>query len=218
DVSYRWAEDRSLALDHVSFHLEPGQIALLTGPSGAGKSTLIEALLGFIRPLEGQISLGGVDIQTLRPADVTRQISWIGQKPVLFAGSLKENIMFAAPHASEAQFQAALEASAITHYLPLLPEGVETRLGEGGFGLSGGQAQRIAIARAFLKDAPLLIMDEPTAHLDPETEGDILTALKPLLQGRTAVISTHSQQFQGIGERYHLLMEQGRLTVQEGQS
>lgn len=218
DVSYRWVEDRPLALDHVSFHLEPGQIALLTGPSGAGKSTLIEALLGFIRPLEGQISLGGVDIQTLHPADVTRQISWIGQKPVLFAGSLKENIMFAAPHASEAQFQAALEASAITHYLPLLPEGVETRLGEGGFGLSGGQAQRIAIARAFLKDAPLLIMDEPTAHLDPETEGDILTALKPLLQGRTAVISTHSQQFQGIGERYHLLMEQGRLTVQEGQS
>lgn len=214
-VSYQWVKDRPLALDDVSFQLKAGDVALLTGPSGAGKSTLIEMLLGFIRPLEGSIRLGGVDLQALGPAEITQQISWIGQKPVIFAGTLRENIMFAAPEASEKQLQAALEASSITGYLPLLPDGLETRLGEGGFGLSGGQAQRIAIARAFLKDAPLLIMDEPTAHLDPMTEQDILMSLRGLLKGRTALISTHSPQFHNIGETVRLTMETGRLTEQE---
>lgn len=215
NISYQWVENRPLALDDVSFHLKAGDIALLTGPSGAGKSTLIEMLLGFIRPLEGHILLGGADLQTLQPADVTRQVSWIGQKPVIFAGTLRENIMFAAPAASEKQLQEALEASAIVDYLPLLPDGLETKLGEGGYGLSGGQAQRIAIARAFLKDAPLLIMDEPTAHLDPATEQDILVSLRRLLKGRTALISTHSSQFHNIGETVHLAIEKGRVMEQE---
>lgn len=215
NVSYQWVEDHPLALDNISFHLKAGDVALLTGPSGAGKSTLIEMLLGFIRPLEGSILLGGADLQTLQPSDVTRQISWIGQKPIIFAGTLRENIMFAAPGASEAQLQEALEASAVKDYLALLPDGLETKLGEGGYGLSGGQAQRIAIARAFLKDAPLLIMDEPTAHLDPATEQEILVSLRRLLKGRTALISTHSSQFHDIGETVHLSIEKGRVTEQE---
>ena len=214
-VSYQWVEDRPLALDDVSFHLVAGDVALLTGPSGAGKSTLIEMLLGFIRPAHGEVLLGGTDLQALKPADVTRQISWIGQKPVIFAGTLRDNIMFAAPDASEGQLQAALEASSVMNYLPHLPDGLDTRLGEGGFGLSGGQAQRIAIARAFLKDAPLLIMDEPTAHLDPATEQDILVSLRELLKGRTALISTHSSQFQNIGETKRLVMEKGKIMTQE---
>ena len=214
-VSYRWVNDHPLALDDVSFHLEAGDVAVLTGPSGAGKSTLIEMLLGFIRPSQGEILLGGADLQTLHPSDVTRQISWIGQKPVIFAGTLRDNIMFAAPEASEDQLSDALEASSVRDYLPLLPDGLDTRLGEGGFGLSGGQAQRVAIARAFLKNAPLLIMDEPTAHLDPATEQDILVSLRRLLKGRTALISTHSSQFHTIGETKRLIIERGKVTVQE---
>lgn len=214
-VCYRWLDDRPLALDHVSFNLEAGDIALLGGPSGAGKSTLIEMILGFIKPLQGHLRFGGVDMAQLHPSEVTRHISWIGQKPVLFAGTLRENILFASPDVDEEQLQAALEASAITDYLPMLPDGLDTLIGEGGFGLSGGQAQRVAIARAFLKDAPLLIMDEPTAHLDPATELEILQALKKLLKGRTALISTHSPQFHNIGETKRLIMQEGRIVSQE---
>lgn len=215
DVSYRWVEDRPLALDNVSFHLAAGDVALLTGSSGAGKSTLIEMLLGFIRPSQGKVLLGGIDLQDMRPTDVTRQISWIGQKPVIFAGTLRDNILFASPDASEEQLQAALEASSVVTYLPHLPKGLDTKLGEGGFGLSGGQAQRIAIARAFLKDAPLLIMDEPTAHLDPATEQEILVSLRDLLKGRTALISTHSSQFHKIGETKRLVIKKGQITAEE---
>ncbi|MCX5615744.1 thiol reductant ABC exporter subunit CydD [Bombella sp. TMW 2.2559] len=214
-VSYRWVENRPLALDNVSFHLDAGDVALLTGSSGAGKSTLIEMLLGFIRPSQGKVLLGGIDLQDMRPADVTRQISWIGQKPVIFAGTLRDNILFASPDASEEQLQAALEASSVMAYLPHLPDGLDTKLGEGGFGLSGGQAQRIAIARAFLKDAPLLIMDEPTAHLDPATEQEILVSLRDLLKGRTALISTHSSQFHKIGETKRLVIKKGQITAEE---
>ncbi|MXV43570.1 thiol reductant ABC exporter subunit CydD [Saccharibacter sp. 17.LH.SD] len=215
DVSYRWSEDRPPTLLDINFALEPGQTALLEGVSGAGKSTLIELLLGFIQPQKGQIFLGGVAMNTMSAEAITRHISWIGQRPVLFAGTLRENILFAHPNAREEEIQHALEASRVSQYLADLPDGLNTVIGEGGFGLSGGQAQRIAIARAFLKNSPLLVMDEPTAHLDPETEQDILEALKLLLQGRTALIATHSSQFKTLETTYHMTLDAGHIVSQE---
>ncbi|RUT24087.1 thiol reductant ABC exporter subunit CydD, partial [Asaia sp. W19] len=114
-------------------------------------------------------------------------------KPVLFAGTLRDNLLFARPDANENELERAIKAASIDSFLGHLPKGLDTEIGEGGFGLSGGQAQRVAIARAYLKDAPLLLLDEPTAHLDPQTEQEIMEALRRLSEGRTVILSSHSE-------------------------
>lgn len=217
-VSYTWSPERPPALAEISFTLASGETLIVEGTSGAGKSTLIELLLGFITPQQGRITLGECDLHRLPASELSRHISWIGQRPVLFAGTLRENILFARPHAKEYDFKRALEASKVAQYLSSLPDGLETRIGEGGFGLSGGQAQRIAIARAFLKDTPLLVMDEPTAHLDPVTETEILDCFDTLLRGRTTLIATHSEQFLSFKNARRLTLEQGHIVAQEGGS
>jgi ATP-binding cassette subfamily C protein CydD len=126
------------------------------------------------------------------PAARTRMLGWIGQKPMIFAGTIAENIRFARPEAGEEELAEAVRLARLTDLIATLPQGLETQIGEGGFGLSGGQAQRIAIARAFLKDAPLLLLDEPTAHLDPAVEQDVLDSIKRLAAGRTVLLATHS--------------------------
>lgn len=198
-LSYRWNETAPYVFEHLDFSVSPGDILVLDGPSGAGKSTLIELLLGFIKPSAGTIRFNDRDIATLRGRDIARHLAWIGQKPVLFAGSLRDNLLFARPDADETRLQRAIEAAAIDHFLKDLPEGLDTVIGEGGFGLSGGQAQRVAIARAYLKDAPLLLLDEPTAHLDPETEAEIIEALRRLSEGRTVILSAHSAAMKALG-------------------
>ncbi|GBQ84188.1 thiol reductant ABC exporter subunit CydD [Asaia krungthepensis] len=198
NLSYRWKDHGPLILDGIDFAVAPDDILLLDGPSGAGKSTLIELLLGFIQPVSGRILFNDQDIATMRGRDIARHLAWIGQKPVLFAGTLRDNLIFARPDATEDELQRAIEAAAIDSFLPLLPDGLETAIGEGGFGLSGGQAQRIAIARAYLKDAPLLLLDEPTAHLDPQTEHEIIASLRSLSQGRTVILSSHSKTMKAL--------------------
>lgn len=218
DLTYYWAEDRPPALSHISFHLKAGEAMLLEGASGAGKSTLMELMLGFVPVQQGRICFGGREINSLSPAEHAGLISWIGQKPLLFAGTLRENVLFAKPDASEDSLNAALEAAHVTEYLSKLPDGDQTLIGEGGFGLSGGQAQRIAIARAWLKDAPLLFLDEPTAHLDPETEETIIHALKKLLRGRTALIATHSAQYEKLGDFRKLHLAKGHMVSETAQT
>lgn len=198
-LSYRWNETAHYVFEHLDFSVSPGDTLVLDGPSGAGKSTLIELLLGFIKPSAGTIRFNDRDIATLRGRDIARHLAWIGQKPVLFAGSLRDNLLFARPDADETRLQRAIEAAAIDHFLKDLPKGLDTVIGEGGFGLSGGQAQRVAIARAYLKDAPLLLLDEPTAHLDPETEAEIIEALRRLSEGRTVILSAHSAAMKALG-------------------
>ena len=209
NLFFAWNQERGPVIHDVSFTLPAGETLILEGPSGSGKSTLIELLLGFIEPSEGSIFFGSQNMASMTPRQISSQISWIGQKPVLFAGTIRENILFAKPDASEAELAAAISAAAVDRYLPLLPEGLETRIGEGGFGLSGGQAQRIAIARAFLKNAPILLLDEPTSHLDPATEAEILESLHRLAQGRTVILCTHSSQAQQFHGR-HLVLNRGR--------
>lgn len=217
NVSFAWDEQRGTVIHDVSFVLPAGATLILEGASGAGKSTLLELLLGFVSPSQGRILFDGQDMQSLSPRQISSRISWIGQKPVLFAGTIRENILFARPDASAEDLDRAVSAAAVDQYLSSLPDGLETRIGEGGFGLSGGQAQRIAIARAYLKDAPLLLLDEPTSHLDPKTEAEILVSLKDLAKGRTVILCSHSaqaRQFQGR----HLVLDAGRAIAFTGEA
>jgi ATP-binding cassette subfamily C protein CydD len=214
-VKLVWDETRAPALNDLSFFVAPGETFLLTGPSGAGKSSVIELLLGFIRPTEGRILMNGHDIADIVPAALCNLTAWIGQKPTLFAGSIRDNIAFARPDATTAQIEDAARLARITEFADELPQGLDTPIGEGGFGLSGGQAQRVAIARAFLKDAPLLLLDEPTAHLDPATEADVLQSLKRLSLGRTVVMASHSAQAHAFGGR-RLDLRHGRASEARG--
>ncbi|MBF0860049.1 thiol reductant ABC exporter subunit CydD [Gluconobacter sp. LMG 31484] len=216
-VSFAWDEQRGTVIHDVSFALPAGSTLILEGASGAGKSTLLELLLGFVAPSQGRILFDGQDMQTLSPRQISSRISWIGQKPVLFAGTIRENILFARPDASAEDLKHAVSAAAVDQYLSSLPEGLETRIGEGGFGLSGGQAQRIAIARAYLKDAPLLLLDEPTSHLDPKTEAEILISLKELARGRTVILCSHSAQARQFHGR-HLVLDGGRAVAFTGEA
>jgi ATP-binding cassette subfamily C protein CydD len=190
-VSFAWDPARPV-LENLSFNVGRGEMLLLTGASGAGKSTVMDLILGFLAPQAGRVTINGADLDALVPAARTNMLGWIGQKPVIFAGSIEENIRFAQPSASEAELADAIRYAHLTELVAALPQGLKTQIGEGGFGVSGGQAQRIAIARAFLKDAPLLLLDEPTAHLDPAVERDVLESLKHLAAGRTVVLATHS--------------------------
>ncbi len=167
DVRFGWSATNPAVFEHLSFRVPAGETALLVGPSGAGKSTVIEILLGFVSPDAGRVTVNGAPIDTIVPQALSRLTSWIGQRPVLFAGTLRENIRFARPDASEGEFTEAVQAARLESLLERLPAGLDTVIGEGGHGLSGGQAQRVAVARAFLKNAPLLLLDEPTSHLDP---------------------------------------------------
>lgn len=174
---------------------------VLAGPSGAGKSTVIEMLLGFIRADSGRVLLNGADIADVVPQALSRFTAWIGQRPVLFAGSIRDNIRFARPEATDAEVDDAALAAQVDAFARDLPGGLDTQVGEGGYGLSGGQAQRVAIARAYLKDAPLLLLDEPTAHLDPATEADVLESLKRLAIGRTVILASHAAAARAFGGR-----------------
>jgi ATP-binding cassette subfamily C protein CydD len=191
DVCFAWDAAHPV-LQNLSFRVLAGEMLLLTGASGAGKSTIIDLVLGFIAPDSGKITINGAELTTLVPAARSRLIGWIGQKPMIFAGSIGENIRFARPEASDEDVMNAVRLARLEEIVADLPAGLDTEVGEGGFGLSGGQAQRVAIARAFLKDAPLLLLDEPTAHLDPALERDVLASIKRLALGRTVILASHS--------------------------
>ncbi len=210
DVRLTWDAARGPALDGLSFRLAAGETLILAGPSGAGKSTVLEILLGFVRPDAGRVTLNGADIASVVPASLARMTAWIGQRPLLFAGSIAENIRFARPDASGEEINRAAAAARVADFAAALPQGLDTPVSEGGFGLSGGQAQRVAIARAFLKNAPLLLLDEPTAHLDPATEAEVLESLRRLAIGHTVILATHSTAAHAFGGR--------RLDLRDGRA
>jgi ATP-binding cassette, subfamily C, bacterial CydD len=210
DVRVTWDPARGPALDGLSFRVPDGETLVLAGPSGAGKSTVIEVLLGFVRPDRGRVTINGADIADLVPQALARLTAWIGQRPVLFSASIRDNIRFARPEASDAEVAAAADSASVTEFAAALPGGLDTMIGEGGYGLSGGQAQRVAIARAYLKNAPLLLLDEPTAHLDPATEQEVLDSLRRLALGRTVILASHSTAAHGFAGR--------RLDIRDGRA
>jgi len=212
NVSLTWDPARGPALDRLSFRVPAGETLILVGPSGAGKSTVMEILLGFVRPDSGRVTFNGADIATLVPQALSRLTAWIGQQPTLFAGSIRDNIRFARPEATDDEVAEAAQLARVESFAATLPQGLDTQVGEGGYGLSGGQAQRIAIARAFLRNAPLLLLDEPTLHLDPATEAEVLDSLRRLTIGRTVILASHSSAAHGFGGR-RLDMRAGRVAL-----
>jgi ATP-binding cassette subfamily C protein CydD len=209
DVKLSYDPARPPALDGLSFRVMPGETLVLSGASGAGKSSVLRLLMGFRRPDAGRIALNGQDATLLKPSELRRLSSYVGQRAHLFRGTLRENIRLARPEATDAEVEAAAEAAQVMAFARGLSKGLDTLVGEGGFGLSGGQAQRVAVARAFLRDAPLVLLDEPTAHLDPGTEAEVLESLRRLCGGRTAIVATHSRVAQRMLGRV-LEIEHGR--------
>lgn len=215
DVRLTWDKSRSPALNGLSFRVPAGETVVLAGPSGAGKSTAIEILLGFVRPDSGRVVINGRDIIDIVPQALSAIIAWIGQRPVLFSGTIRDNILFARPGATEDEVARAVRAARVEGFVEQLPDGLDTMVGEGGYGLSGGQAQRIAIARAFLKNAPLLLLDEPTAHLDPATESEVFDGLRRLAAGRTVILASHSAAARTFSGR-RLDIRDGRVEPARG--
>ena len=183
--------DGRQALNGFDLTIKAGQNIALIGASGAGKTTVLNLLLGFIRPTQGQILLGETDLATVPLAQWREQIAWLPQQAHLFPGSVADNIRLGSAQTSLAAVQQAAQQAYAHDFIQALPHGYDTLIGEGGQGLSGGQIQRIALARVFLKDAPLVILDEATAHLDQQSEQWIQQAIQTLAQTRTVIMIAH---------------------------
>jgi ATP-binding cassette subfamily B protein len=189
-VSFAYEAERPVIRD-LSFALEPGTRLGISGRTGAGKTTLIGLLARFHDPCEGRILLDGIDLREYRLADLRNQFALVLQEPVLFSSSIAENIAYAQPGAREAEIVAAAKAADAHDFIVALPDGYATEVGERGLRLSGGERQRISLARAFLKDAPILILDEPTSSVDVRTEAAIMGAMERLMAGRTTLMIAH---------------------------
>ncbi|MFF8411044.1 thiol reductant ABC exporter subunit CydD [Streptomyces omiyaensis] len=190
------------SLDSASLTVEPGETVALVGPSGAGKSTLLDVVLGFTEPEEGgTVRVGGVDLAELDPEAWRERIAWVPQRPYLFAGTIAENVRLARPEASDEEVGEALRNAGADSFVAGLPEAARTVLGEDGAGLSAGQRQRLALARAFLADRPLLLLDEPTAALDGETEAGVVDAVRRLSAGRTVLLVVHRPALLAVADR-----------------
>ncbi|MGW7380261.1 thiol reductant ABC exporter subunit CydD [Streptomyces sp. NPDC054794] len=200
-VTVRYPGRSSDAVTDVSFTVEPGETVALVGPSGAGKSTLLNVLLGFVRPTEGRVRIGGVDLADIDLEQWRSRIAWVPQRPHLYAGTIAENVRLARPEADDGAVRRALADAGALEFVDALPEGAGTVLGEDGAGLSAGQRQRLALARAFLADRPVLLLDEPTAALDAATESEVVAAVRRLAVGRTVLLVVHRPALLGVADR-----------------
>ncbi|MCS6758062.1 MAG: thiol reductant ABC exporter subunit CydD [Candidatus Devosia euplotis] len=191
DLTLRTPNQTRVILQAASVTIAPSEHIGIVGPSGIGKSTLLEAL-ARLRPHAGEICLGGQFIAAWPEADLRHGLAMLGQKPRIFAGSMAYNIALARPGASPAEIRSAAERAHVARFADALPQGLDTPLGEGGLGISGGQAQRIALARIYLRDPGIILLDEPTAHLDAALEQLVLDELLAFARGRTLIVATHS--------------------------
>jgi ATP-binding cassette subfamily B protein len=191
DVSFAYERENIPVLQNVSFGVQPGTRVGIAGATGAGKTTLVSLLTRFYDPTSGRITLDGVDLRDYKIADLRNQFAIVLQEPVLFSTSIAENIAYAKPEVDFEEIVAAAQAANAHEFITRLPEGYGTQVGERGMRLSGGERQRISLARAFLKDAPILILDEPTSSVDTKTEAVIMEAMTRLMRGRTTFMIAH---------------------------
>ncbi|MFB7411821.1 thiol reductant ABC exporter subunit CydD [Streptomyces sp. NPDC056202] len=201
-VTVRHAGRAEPSLDAMSLTVEPGETVALVGPSGAGKSTLLDVVLGFAAPQEGgSVRVGGRPLAALDLEAWRSRIAWVPQRPYLFAGTIAENVRLARPDASDEAVREALRDAGADGFVSGLPQGLDTPLGEDGAGLSAGQRQRLALARGFLADRPVLLLDEPTAALDGETEAGVVDAVRRLAAGRTVLLVAHRPALLAVADR-----------------
>ncbi|MGD8793029.1 MAG: ABC transporter ATP-binding protein [Anaerolineae bacterium] len=203
-VGRRWA------LRDLSFEIEPGQLAALVGPSGAGKTTITYLLPRLYDPTEGRITLDGIDLRDATLTSLAHQIGMVTQETYLFHDTVRANLLYARPGAGHEELVAACRAANIHDFIASLPDGYDTVVGERGYRLSGGEKQRLAIARVILKDPCLLVLDEATSHLDSQSEALIQAALEPLLQGRTSLVIAHRLSTILAADKI-LVLDEGRL-------
>ena len=189
-VTFRYTDDREILRD-LSFTLAPGQSAAIIGPSGVGKTTLLNLVPRFFDPSSGSIQLDGADLRSLRVRDLRAHVAIVLQEPILLPTSIAENIAYGRPGATRAEIEAAAKAANAHTYIEKLPQKYDTLVGDGAARLSVGERQRLNLARAFLKDAPILLLDEPTSALDAESEALVVESLKRLMRGRTTLIVAH---------------------------
>ncbi|MFD4319731.1 thiol reductant ABC exporter subunit CydD [Streptomyces sp. NPDC058548] len=201
-VTVRHAGRTEPSLDALSLTVEPGETVALVGPSGAGKSTLLDVVLGFAVPEDGgSVRVGGEPFASLDLEAWRSRIAWVPQRPYLFAGTIAENVRLARPDASDEAVREALRDAGADGFVSGLPQGLDTALGEDGAGLSAGQRQRLALARGFLADRPVLLLDEPTAALDGETEAGVVDAVRRLAAGRTVLLVAHRPALLAVADR-----------------
>lgn len=210
-VDFRYDAETPV-LENVSFHVPAGSICAIVGPSGAGKSTIADLMLRLYDPDGGSVLLDGRDLRDLAFADLRRAIALVDQSPHLFHSSIRENIAYARPEASDAEIIAAAESAALHDFIVTLPEGYNTLVGERGLTLSAGQRQRIAIARALLRRPRVLVLDEPTASLDATAEKSISESLAGLIRGQTAIIITHRASLAEIADQV-ITLDNGRVAA-----
>jgi ATP-binding cassette subfamily C protein CydC len=213
-LSFRYAPDEPLALRDISLTLPPGKTLALVGPSGAGKSTLAHLLLRFWEYQEGKILLGSHDLRQYGAETIRGMMAVVSQQTHLFNTTIRENLLLARPDASEAEMIAATKRAQLHDFIEQLPQGYDTWIGEQGLRLSGGERQRLAIARALLKDAPILILDEPTANLDAVTEREITRQVRMLMQARTTLLITH--QLAGLEQVDEIVVLQAGSVIERG--
>jgi ATP-binding cassette subfamily C protein CydD len=207
-ASYRYAEDRG-GVTGIDLELPAGSLTALAGESGSGKSTLVRLLVGLVSPSSGRITVNGTDLARLDPAGWRGRLAYVPQRPFFFKGTIRDNLLLGCPQADEDAIRTALASAHATPFIDRLPNGLDTELGDRGAGLSGGELRRLALARVFLRDAALVVLDEPTAGLDAESEQLVGEALERLAAGRTMLLISHREGLLRRAERVVVLVAGG---------
>jgi ATP-binding cassette subfamily C protein CydC len=213
NLSFQYGASETLALDSISFHLPEGSCTAIVGPSGSGKSTIVNLLLKFWDVQSGSIAIGGIDLRDLRSDDARDLCSVVPQDIYLFNSTIRDNLLVANADASDEQISAASRTALLDGFIDSLPSGLDTVIGENGLLLSGGERQKLAIARAVLKDAPIVVLDEPSANLDAITERRLFESLRPFLAQRTTLIVSHRRIAAEIADNV-IRLDHGRLVDQ----